>query len=97
MDFYDVIKNRRSCRVFKPDPIPTDVLERIVEAALWAPSGKNRQNYRVFVVAGEKKEELVSIADHADTDACDGRLDGHTGIHKAQRCPANRSHRRRAV
>ncbi len=65
MDFYDVIKNRRSCRVFKPDPIPTDALERIVEAALWAPSGKNRQNYRVFVVAGEKKDELVSIADRS--------------------------------
>lgn len=65
MEFYDVIKSRRSCRVFKPDPIPRDALERIVEAATWAPSGKNRQNYRVFVVTGEKKNELVSIADRS--------------------------------
>ena len=65
MDFYDVIKSRRSCRVFTPDPIPRDALERITEAAIWAPSGKNRQNYRVFVVAGEKKDELVSIADRS--------------------------------
>jgi nitroreductase len=65
VDFYDVIKGRRSCRVFKPDPIPRDVLERVVEAAIWAPSGKNRQNYRVFVVAGDKKDELVSIADRS--------------------------------
>ena len=65
MDFYDVIKNRRSCRVFKPDPIPTDALERITEAATWAPSGKNRQNYRIFVVAGDKKNELVAIADRS--------------------------------
>jgi nitroreductase len=65
MDFYDVIKTRRSCRVFSDQPIEKDKLERIVEAALWAPSGKNRQNYRVFVVAGEKKEKLVSIADRS--------------------------------
>ena len=65
VDFYDIIKSRRSCRVFKPDPVPVDALERITEAAIWAPSGKNRQNYRVFVVAGEKKDELVSIADRS--------------------------------
>lgn len=65
MDFYDVIKSRRSCRVFKPDPVPKDILERIVEAAAWAPSGKNRQNYRMFVVTGEKKDELVAIADRS--------------------------------
>ncbi len=65
MEFYDVIKGRRSCRVFKPDPVPRDALERIVEAATWAPSGKNRQNCRVYVVTGEKKEQLVSIADRS--------------------------------
>jgi len=65
VEFYDVIKSRRSCRVFKPDPIPRDTLERVVEAAIWAPSGKNRQNYRVFIVAGEKKNELVAIADRS--------------------------------
>ena len=65
MDLYDVIKSRRSCRVFSPDAVPKDALERITEAATWAPSGKNRQNYRIFVVAGEKKDELVSIADRS--------------------------------
>jgi len=65
MEFYDVIRNRRSCRVFSGEPVPLDKLERVVEAAIWAPSGKNRQNYRVFVVAGEKKDELVSIADRS--------------------------------
>jgi nitroreductase len=65
MEFYDVIKSRRSCRIFTPDPVPRDALERIVEAAVWAPSGKNRQNYRVFVVTGKKKDQLVSIADRS--------------------------------
>jgi nitroreductase len=65
MDFYDIIRTRRSCRVFSDRPVERDKLERIVEAALWAPSGKNRQNYRVFVVAGEKKDDLVAIADRS--------------------------------
>ncbi len=65
MDFYDVIKIRRSCRVFSPDPVPRDVLERIVDAATWAPSGKNRQNWRIFVVTGEKKDALVDVADRS--------------------------------
>jgi len=65
MDFYDIIRSRRSCRVFSDQPVEPDKLERITEAATWAPSGKNRQNYRVFVVAGEKKDELVAIADRS--------------------------------
>jgi nitroreductase len=65
VEFYDVIRSRRSCRVFKPDPIPREAIERIVEAATWAPSGKNRQNYRIFVVSGDKKDELVAIADRS--------------------------------
>jgi len=65
MDFYEVIKSRRSCRVFTDQPVEPDKLARVTEAALWAPSGKNRQNYRVFVVAGDKKDELVAIADRS--------------------------------
>ena len=65
MDFYDVIRNRRSCRVFTSDPVSRDVLERVVEAALWAPSGKNRQNWKIFVVTGGKKEELTDIAERS--------------------------------
>lgn len=65
MEFYDVIRSRRSCRVFTDQPVEREKLERIVEAAIWAPSGKNRQNYRVFVVTGEKKDQLVDIADRS--------------------------------
>lgn len=65
MDFYDVIRTRRSCRVFSTEPVEREKLERIVEAALWAPSGKNRQNYRLFVLKGKKKNALVDIADRS--------------------------------
>jgi nitroreductase len=62
MDLYRAIRERRSCRVFRPDPVPREALERIVEAATWAPSGKNRQNWRVFVVAGEARDRVAGAA-----------------------------------
>ncbi len=65
MDFYQLIRSRRSCRVFSPHPVPREKLERVVEAATWAPSGKNRQNWRIFVVAGEARERLREIAERS--------------------------------
>lgn len=50
MDFYKVIRTRRSIRSFKPDPIPPDVLERILDAARIAPSGSNRQPWLFILV-----------------------------------------------
>ncbi len=50
MDFYDVIKNRKSIRKYSDKKVPDDVLERILEAARWAPSWGNRQCWRYVVV-----------------------------------------------
>ena len=41
MEFYDVIKTRRSVRGYRSDPIPDDVLDRVLDAARMAPSGSN--------------------------------------------------------
>jgi len=62
MDLYEAIKGRRSIRRFKPDPVPQEVLERIFEMAIWAPSGMNLQNWYFLVVTGERKEALVRLA-----------------------------------
>jgi nitroreductase len=40
----------RAVRRLRPDPLPDDVLERIVQAAAWAPTGGNAQPWRVLVV-----------------------------------------------
>ncbi|MEM3590283.1 MAG: nitroreductase family protein, partial [Candidatus Bathyarchaeia archaeon] len=42
MDFYEVVRTRRSVRSFKPDPIPEAVIKRVLDAARIAPSGSNR-------------------------------------------------------
>lgn len=61
MELYDAIKGRRSIRKFKPDSVPKELIEKVLEMAMWAPSGMNQQNWHFIVVAGEKKDELVEI------------------------------------
>lgn len=57
MDFFDVVKNRHSYRgAFKNTPIPRQDLEKIVQAGLDAPSGKNAQTTEFIIV---DKPDLV--------------------------------------
>lgn len=60
---YQVIQNRKSIRKFKTDTVPKEVLTRILEqAAVHAPSGKNRQNWRFFVVQGQKRNDYLKYS-----------------------------------
>ncbi len=47
---YEAMSTLRAVRRLKPDPIPVDVLHRVLEAATWAPTGSNRQPWRIVVV-----------------------------------------------
>lgn len=62
MDFYQVIKTRRSIRSYRPDPIPEEKLKRVLEAARLAPSGNNRQPWK-FILIGDQniKRRLVPL------------------------------------
>ena len=64
MEFYDVIKTRRSVRSYKPDPIPDDVLKRVLDAARIAPSGSNRQPWKFIVVKDEETKKKLVPACH---------------------------------
>ena len=61
MDVIEAINRRISVRAFKPDPVPRDVLERIMAAALRAPSWENTQPWE-FAVLGGKAMEMVKDA-----------------------------------
>lgn len=61
MDFYKTIQGRRSVRKFKQTPVTKELFEKIFEVALWAPSGKNLQNWKFIVLAGEPKDQLMNI------------------------------------
>jgi nitroreductase len=58
MDVKIAIENRRSIRHFKPEPLPKDTIESILDAARLAPSGKNKQPWRFVVVRGGAREEM---------------------------------------
>ena len=61
MDIIDVIRERRSVRRFLPDPIDRARLERVVDAAGWAPSGYNSQPWRFVVISGEVRDRVTKI------------------------------------
>ncbi|MDH6197625.1 nitroreductase [Mycobacterium frederiksbergense] len=67
MDLYDVMRTTGAIRQFTNDPLPDDVLERILDNARFAPSGGNRQGTRVVVIRDRNTRE--SLADLSVTGA----------------------------
>ena len=62
MDVYEALYTTRAMRRCKPDPIPIDVQQRILDAAVRAPSGGNTQNWRFLLVDdAEVKTQLGPI------------------------------------
>jgi len=60
----NLVKQRRTVRKFKPDPIPEDCIEKIVEVARWAPSGFHTQPWEFVVVTNrEVKEAIIKAID----------------------------------
>jgi nitroreductase len=52
MDVIEAIHERRSIRAFRPDPVPRETLEKIMAAALRAPSWENSQPWEFSVLGG---------------------------------------------
>jgi nitroreductase len=50
MELIEAMRSTSSCRRFLPDPVPDEVIHRVLDAARFAPSGGNRQGWRVVVV-----------------------------------------------
>jgi coenzyme F420-0:L-glutamate ligase/coenzyme F420-1:gamma-L-glutamate ligase len=61
-EVHQFIRSRRSVRRFLPDPVPDEILQRIMETALWAPSAHNRQPWRFAVLAGAASRKCLTDA-----------------------------------
>ncbi|ORW93010.1 nitroreductase [Mycobacterium sp. IEC1808] len=61
MELYDVMRSTLAVREYTDDPLPDDVLARILDNARFAPSGGNRQGVRVIVV--RDKDTRAALAD----------------------------------
>jgi nitroreductase len=59
IDLYGAMRTLRAVRRLRPDPIPDDTVRRVLEAATWAPTGGNRQAWRVIVVKDPLKKRRL--------------------------------------
>lgn len=59
MDLFDLMRNTRAMRRLKPDPVPDELVRKILEAGICAPNGSNRQTWRFLVVKDRAIKERV--------------------------------------
>ena len=56
----DAIISRRSCKSYKSDPVPRDIVEQVIQAGLYAPSGGNRQPVKILAVTEKATRDQLS-------------------------------------
>ncbi len=61
MNLDEAIKGRRSIRSYRDDPVPEELIRDVIEAATFAPSAKNGQQWRFTVLTGNAKKELTDL------------------------------------
>jgi nitroreductase len=65
MDFTKVVEKRRSIRRYRPDPVPGDLIEEILESARVAPSAGNRQPCHFIIVKDAEKKKALGLREWA--------------------------------
>ena len=62
MEFYEVVKSRYSCRKFADKPVESEKLDRILEAGRVAPTAKNAQPVKIWVIQSPEALEKIKSA-----------------------------------
>ena len=65
MELLQALKERHSIRKFKPELVPRELLDKVVQKSLWAPSGMNTQPWKVVILTGERKDLFLEISGKA--------------------------------
>lgn len=82
MQTFEAIEKRRSIRKFTGKEIPAEIIEKILNAAILAPSAKNRQPWKFIVVTGKEKPLMLE----AMRKGFDGSK-GNEGLYSKERFP----------
>jgi nitroreductase len=61
MELDEAIRGRRSVRRYAGKPVPIELVHQVLEAGTWAPSSRNRQQWRFTVMTGEAKKRLTTL------------------------------------
>ena len=64
--FWDVIHKRRSIRQFEPRPVPRELIEKLLQAAILAPNAHNRQSWRFVVLTSS--DDILRLAEGMGVD-----------------------------
>ena len=60
MDLRDAMESTGTCRFYRPDPVPDDLLRRVLDATRWAPTGGNRQGVRFVAVRDASRRRQLA-------------------------------------
>jgi nitroreductase len=60
MELLEAIRTRRAIRRFKPEPVPPELIEKMLEAARWAPSSANTQPWEFIVITDAEIKRKIS-------------------------------------
>ena len=61
-DILDIITSRRSCKKFKSDSVDRKLIDKVITAGLYAPSGRNTQNVRIIAITNKDLKHEFSRA-----------------------------------
>ena len=61
METRTAIENRRSIRKFLDKELDKNIIDKIIEAGILAPSGKNAQPWKYIIVTGKNKAEMLKV------------------------------------
>src|SRR5258708_24266058 len=62
MDVYEAVSSRRAVRGFADQPVPREVLQRVLSVAAWSPSGSDLQPWHIYVLTGAPLAQLKKLA-----------------------------------
>jgi nitroreductase len=62
VEVFEAIKSRRSIRKYTKDPVPEDLIVKMLDAGRWAPSASNRQPWSLIVLKDEEVRRKVAEA-----------------------------------
>ncbi|KAK7046129.1 hypothetical protein VNI00_007132 [Paramarasmius palmivorus] len=85
-----ILKGRYSCRYYLPEPVPRHLIEEIIDAARFAPSGNNTQPWeKVYCISGTTKQAIYTDILQADPNKHRSQYhyypEGGLPIHHAER------------
>lgn len=61
MDFDEIINNRRSARLFTNEDVSRELINKILQSASIAPSARNRQPWKFYILNNEQKNHIMEM------------------------------------